>query len=54
MAQCDLPHRRHYALEVRVQHRRGKVDHLVRLLVALGRLAHGQIREPGPVEVQIH
>jgi hypothetical protein len=38
-----------------VKHRRGEVNDLVRLLlVALGRLARRQIREPRLVEVQIH
>jgi hypothetical protein len=49
------PHRRHYTLEARVQHRRSKVDDLVRLLlVSLGCLARRQIREPRLVEVERH
>jgi hypothetical protein len=51
----DSPHRGDDALEARMQHRCRKVHDLVRLLlVALGRLARRQIREPRLVEVQIH
>jgi hypothetical protein len=55
VADRNLPHRGDDALEARVQHRRRKVDNLVRLLfVALGRLARRQVRKPRLVEVQIH
>jgi hypothetical protein len=49
------PHCCHHTLEARVQHRRCKVDDLVRLLlVSLGCLARRKIREPRLVEVQPH
>jgi hypothetical protein len=49
------PHRRDYALEAGMQHRRRDMNDLIWLLrIALGRLARRQIREPRLVEVHIH
>jgi hypothetical protein len=49
------PHRRDYALEAGMEHRRRDMNDLIWLLrVALGCLARRQIREPRLVEVQTH
>jgi hypothetical protein len=49
------PHRRNYALEAGMEHRRRDMNDLIWLLrIALGCLARRQIREPRLVEVQTH